>query len=177
MSQQTKGTFIYSPAQNPDGWQLLSRVSLSGAATSISSGTIPARTWLWVQLFCPGKSGTITISLRCNGDSGNNYCNRFSQDGGADGVTVSTNQFNVSGGVTTSPVMANLFIINIAGQVKRFTGLANEGSVTAATAPNKREQTALWVNTTDQITEVTLKSFDGIVTLNAGTTMMVYGAN
>ena len=135
-------------------WEELASVDLSGgAADEVSSGTISAKKYLWVQFFGEA-SGSIQEIFRFNNDTGSNYARRMSSDGGADGTDTSVSSCS-TGSADSTNHFYNLFIINNSSNEKLIIGhQIRAGSAGAGNAPNRREYVWKWANTSSQITEI-----------------------
>jgi hypothetical protein len=157
-------------------WEELASVDLSGgASTNLSSGTISAKKYLWVQ-FYGGFAGSANHIMTFNNDTASNYATRRSIDGAADGTFTSESEARVGSGSTTAN-FSNIFIINNSANEKM--GIAHQVSQNtagAANAPRRREDFFKWANTSAQITEIDLSSSTAN-TMNTHTTMKVWGSD
>ena len=135
-------------------WEELASVDLSGgAADEVSSGTITAKKYLWVQFFGEA-SGSIQETFRFNNDTGSNYARRMSSNGGADSTDTSVSACS-SGSADSTNHFYNLFIINNSSNEKLIIGhQIRAGSAGAGNAPDRREYVYKWANTSSQITEI-----------------------
>ena len=135
-------------------WEELADVTLSSAGDTLSSGTITAKKYLWVQVYTKATGGTIQQRMRFNSDSGNNYSERYSQDGGADGVITNDGELLLSAAPST-PAFTNMFIINNQSNEKLVIGHnVNQGGVGAGNDPERFEFAHKWANTSNQITQI-----------------------
>jgi len=157
-------------------WEELASVNASGSSTNLSSGTITAKKYLWVQCYSEGTGGDIFTAF--NNDNGPNYARRFSLDGGADSTSGSipsiSNMHN--SGRAGEEAFSNWFIINNASNEKLCIGHSIQQAGTGATfAPRRNEFVAKWANTSNQITEIDFDSVSG----NFGTNsiLKVWGAD
>ena len=139
-------------------WEELASVELGSASDTLSSGTITAKKYLWVQLFIK-NSGVAQPRLQFNSDDTNTYHYRLSTNGAAD----TTNQpVTGDGGVVVSSdttsghiQFANVFIINNTSNEKLVIAHAvGNNSAGAGNAPYRRETVGKWVNTSNQITQI-----------------------
>ena len=79
-------------------WEELASVDLSGGANSnLSSGTISAKKYLWVQYYVQATSGTPDLKVTFNNDSGSNYARRRNVNGGSDTTNTSETSLNQDG--------------------------------------------------------------------------------
>lgn len=142
-------------------WEELGRNTLGIAGDTISV-SITARKYLQVYVAVQGTGGTISLGIRFNSDSGNNYSARQSDNGAADATTTSTNSCLVSGPATYANLLFGGNIVNISAQEKLMFGERSDpGTAGAANAANKSEQLHKWANTAAQISTIS--------TVNSGT--------
>ena len=149
-------------------WEELASVELGAEADELSSGTITAKKYLWVQAFVK-KTGTANTRWRFNNDTGSNYAVRQSGNGGTD--TTPINQTSIFTHANTSDnAFVNMFIINNSANEKLL--IAHE----TARGSDRREVVAKWSNTSSQITEIDLVQLDS-GGFSAGTLMKVWGSD
>jgi len=137
-------------------WEELASVDLSGgAADEISSGTITAKKYLWVQCYTE-SSGTQRQFMRFNNDTGTNYARRWSENGGTDGTSTSQTAANIMGlNDSGTGTFSNTFIINNSSNEKLIISHGVSGTTAgAANAPQRTETVNKWANTSNQITEI-----------------------
>jgi len=152
-------------------WELLDDSSWS-SGSSWTSGTFTAKKYLWVQFYTEGGAGSSYF--RFNGDSANNYANRYSINGGSDSTIASQPESYL--GAIDGLSFHNLFIINNASNEKLFTHQrVSRSSAGAGTAPTRNEGAGKWANTSNQITSITVTTAGG-GNLTAGN-MKVWGSN
>ena len=143
-------------------WEELASVNASGSSTNLSSGTITAKKYLWIQCYSEGTSGDILTTF--NNDTGANYNRRFSIDGGSDSTSVNeTSMANMhNAGLGGDDAFSNWFIINNSANEKLVIGHSvQNGSAGAGTAPPRVEFVHKWANTSSQITEIDFDSQSG----------------
>ena len=136
-------------------WEELASVDLSGgAADEVSSGTITAKKYLWIQFFGEA-SGSIQETFRFNNDTGSNYARRMSSDGGSDSTGTNQTQLASGAGSTASPSFMTTFISNLSSKEKLTIshGISQE-TAGAGNAPDRRETTAKWANTSSTINRI-----------------------
>jgi hypothetical protein len=161
-------------------WQELASVDLSGGAAGlIDSGTFTAKKYLWAQLYVSTTGGAVSQRLTFNADTGANYAQRFSNDGGADLTAtggVNIDAFN-DDMVTDSGGFTNFFIINNSANEKLGIVQAVSGEAAgAANVPTRDEGVLKWDNTSSQITQLTFtdnKAGD----MDTTTTLKVWGSD
>lgn len=161
-------------------WQELASVDLSGgAADLIDSGTFTAKKYLWAQLYVSTTGGAVSQRLTFNADTGTNYAQRKSSDGGAD--STGTSQTNIDGFnddlVTNSGGFSNFFIVNNSANEKLGIVKAVSGEAAgAANAPTRDEGVLKWDNTSSQITQLTFTN-NKAGDMDTTTTLKIWGSD
>ena len=148
----------------------MASVNATGSSTNISSGTISAKKYLWIQFYDEnGVGGAMTF----NNDSGSNYARRGSLNGAADFAITSTTSMSVTVGGNSG--FNNIFVINNASNEKLVIshGIASS-SAGAGTAPQRKEEVDKWTNTSNQITEI---DFDAGTNYGSKSFLKVWGAD
>lgn len=169
----------YDPADTntTDFWEELASVELSSAGSELSSGTFTAKKYLWIQAYVKGDgSSTPNLRVQVNGDTGSNYAERQSSNGGSDGTGASQDHFPASNGGKFGN-FSNMFVINNASNEKLFIvhGVSVDTSG-AGTAPVRREIAGKWANTSNQITSIKIyKSTGG--NYQSGSVIKVWGSD
>jgi len=154
-------------------WEELASVEGDGTSTTISSGTIPARKYLWVQAFTNASSQNTGFQF--NNDTGNNYAIRRSSNGGTDATDTSIGYIE---GSDTSKAFTNMFIINNSANEKLTIGHSiHNPTAGAGTAPTRNEVAGKWANTSAQITEIDYMQQTTSVNFPSGSILKVWGAN
>jgi len=142
-------------------WEELADVTLSSAGDTLSSGTITAKKYLWVQAYLK-SSGICGIDMTFNNDTGSNYARRGSNDGGADFTSTSSSALSFNTADTDSAHFFNMFIINNASNEK--LGISHgvtQNTAGAGNAPERKEQVHKWANTSNQITKIDINNSAG----------------
>ena len=143
-------------------WEELADVDLSsGDASSLSSGTITAKKYLWVQFLVEVDTLNSDCFIKFNNNS-ENYAWRRSLDGGTDSTT-STGRASIDpeGSLQTSqPMFVNMFIINRSDNHKLVIGNSMRTNGAVSNAPTRREWVAKWQNNS-QITNISLTAQSG----------------
>ena len=156
-------------------WEELASVELSSASDNFSSGTFTAKKYLWVQVFLKA-SGSINTDFTFNNDTGSNYSERWSINGGSDGTATSSTKLDMLS-TTSYNEFANMFIINNSSNEKLvITHQIGEEGSGAGTAPRRQELVGKWSNTSSQITEI---DFTNAQTgdFDSGSFIKVWGSN
>lgn len=156
-------------------WEELASVELTSAADEISSGTITAKKYLWVQCYV-GNTGATNTNVNFNNDTGTNYARRRSSDGGSDSTLGSQTTIDVLGD-ESFPKFFYMFICNSASNEKLVVGDHNrQNTAGAASAPSRTRWVAKWANTTNQITEIDITNA-GTGSYVGGSFLKVWGAD
>ncbi len=154
-------------------WEQLASVEGDGTSTTISSGTIPARKYLWVQAFTNASSQNTGFQF--NNDTGNNYTIRRSTNGASDYNETSIGYIE---GSDTSKAFTNMFIINNSANEKLTIGQSiHNPTAGAGTAPTRNEVVGKWANTSAQITEIDYMQQTTSVNFPSGSFIKVWGSN
>ena len=157
-------------------WQELANVNLSGGANSnLSSGTISAKKYLWVQYYAQ-TSASADIKFTFN-NSTSGYCDMRQINDSAYTGKINQDNWEDEGGLSANRgIFVNMFIINNANSVK--LGIVNsvrDMGGSAGTQPQKRHWVGKWTETTDQITEIDLTASSG--NLQSVSELRVWGAD
>ena len=139
-------------------WEELLSVDPNVAGTSYTTSSFTAKKYLWIQIQ-KDFYGTSTskFKLRFNGDTGSNYADRYSINGGAEVTNLSGTLANISETADDSELFTNIFIINNSANEKLGTSHTVRSSTAGAgTAPNRDEGVFKWTNTASQITQLTI---------------------
>ena len=153
----------------------MASVELSSAGDNLSSGTITAKKYLWVQAFMKNTGGNTRLTMSFNNDTGNNIAERGSSNGGTDWTATNASVTNPMS-ATTDNIFINYFIINNSSNEKLGTGHIVRGSGGAGTAPSRVENVFKWANTSSQITEIDIDN-DQAGSFDSGSFIKVWGSN
>ena len=139
----------------PRWWQEIGRTTLGSAGDTISVTGIPARKYLKFILSYTSTGGTTVGTIRFNNDSGNNYANRQSANGGADATATSQSGFQMSSAEANISFYGEFEGLNVSTLEKVFVGRVTKTATSGAgTAPNRTEDAVKWVNTSAQINRI-----------------------
>lgn len=140
-----------------DWWEELGRTTLGVAGDTITVSGLAARKYLKIIAHAIATGGTISSTLTFNGDTGNNYARRVSDNGGADATSTSQPGLFAFTGTAAANQFAVLDVLNITNQEKQVIGHATGANTAGAgNAPVRNETVGKWANTSNQITSVTL---------------------
>jgi len=141
-------------------WELLADVDLStGVSNNLSSGTITAKKYLWIQCYIE-PVGTVEAEINCNNDFSSIYAMRNEYNGATDNTFASLARYfpwinSVSGTGFTTPTFFNLFCINNSSNEKLFVmHNAQQNTAGSGNSPNRGQGVGKWANTSEQITEI-----------------------
>ena len=162
---------------NSNFWEELASVELGVAGDDLSSGTISAKKYLWVQAWYKNDGASdINALVRFNGDTGTNYSSRYSANGGADVTRTSRTWIDIESGSQRAKFV-NMFIINNQSNEKLVIfNQMDYGASGAGNAPNRWEGVGKWTNTSNQITEINFKQLDA-GDYASGAFIKVWGSN
>ena len=173
----------YDPADThtTNFWQELLSETVGSDVSTHTFSSFAAKKYLWIQLYYKFSGVSLPEWARpifqFNGDTGNNYSERGQVNGGSETTNTSSAQL-IAANWDNSNTFTNVFIINNASNEKLgIQHWVNEESTGAGTAPHRREIAFKWANTSSQITSITLKDAGGYASIDADTTIKVWGAD
>ncbi len=138
-------------------WQELGRTTLSGTSDTIDVTSLTAKPYMMV-LGHTLNSGSTNIFSRNNGDSGSNYAENGSINGGTNYTQTSQAQLDLSGGGESKPMFVVQNIMNISDQEKLIINHTNNCATGAANAPNRIELAGKWANTSSSISSISFNN-------------------
>lgn len=157
-------------------YQVLADVTLGSTGTTIDSGTITARSFVKFIAFVNPTGGTLNVGIRFNSDSGSNYADRSSNNGGADATGVSSANIFTKTAVDANPQIIIGEFYNLAAAEKLVDFRSSiRGSAGAASAPDRKEGMGKWTNTSSQVTSVQIVDIGGTGDMAAGSRLLVLG--
>lgn len=132
-------------------WQKLTS-KVADATTSFTTDVFDEKTFIQLLLYVLSASGSIEPRYRVgktSADTGTNYANRSSTDGGAESTEASASSLKV--GLSASVNSLNVgYGINIAAEEKLFIDFCvAAGGVGASNAPSRKESVGKWTNTSN----------------------------
>jgi len=160
-------------------WVELASDQLGSAGDLLTSGTIPARKYLWIQYYFKATGGNAVDGITFNNSTGTEYAERRSFNDGAEFTQVNRLLFEPNGGaiVSGNAAFVNLFMVNNSANDKLIIGHAViQNTAGAANAPNRNEGVWKWDNTSAQITEVDIDNAQA-GSYDVGSFLKVWGAN
>ena len=153
-------------------WEELASVELGSVGTEISSGTITAKKYLWIQCMLLGNIGNA--SIRCNNDTNNNYGRRWSDNGGSDITQANMSSGNLESSTSTN-TFVNIFMINNSANEK--LGIFNsveQNTAGSGNAPKRNQGVFKWSNSSAQITEIDIFTHNN---MSSGSLLKVWGSD
>ena len=157
-------------------WEELADVSGTNA-TTLSSGTITAKKYLWIQLYCDGNTSGAPI-LRFNSDSGSNYARRYSNNGGADSTSTSEDAIYPYYQSNANPKFINMFVINNQSNEKLvISHTIEQNTAGAGNVPFRNELVGKWANTSNQITNITFTDISAGSYFGTSSFIKVWGSD
>lgn len=159
-------------------WEELASVTLGGDASEISSGTISAKKYLWVQVYFQSALTSNDVLVRFNNDIGSNYAHRHAINFGSDTTQTSGSSIKLidRNAAADQGRYVNFFVINNSANEKLLIahGLEEETSG-AGNPPTPNECVAKWANTSSQITEIDCFTESG--NIRSGAELRVWGSD
>lgn len=161
-------------------WEELGRTTLDSAGDTITVSSIPARTYLMFIVKVTATGGTAIANATFNSDTGTNYSERLSVNGGADTTSTTAAALIFRPGTIASGGNS-VFIAeftNMASVEKLGVGRGS-GTVTGtgdANAPGRIETAMKWDNTSAQISRIDVTNA-GTGDFAIGSEVIVLGHN
>lgn len=160
-------------------WEEIGRTTLGSGADTITVSSLGARTYLKIIVTALATGGTVRGRLTFNGDTAANYTERFFTSGTPGSATGAA--YLDLDGVTTASGTSELSIIDIVN-LAAYPKLANISTTNvttsgAATAPGQFINSGEWVNTSVQISSVTITNAVGTGDFATGSEVIVLGHN
>ena len=159
-------------------WEELADITLGSDASEISSGTITAKKYLWVQVYFQNASNSNDVLVRFNNDTGSNYAHRHAINYGSDTTQTSGTSIKLidRNGAADTGRFVNFFAINHSAKEKLLIAHGTEEETTGAgNPPTSNECVAKWANTSSQITEIDCFTESG--NIRSGARLKVWGSN
>ena len=159
-------------------WEEIGRTELTTSNATIVVPLSQSKKVMQIIVCTVGSGGTVRQGLRFNGDAGNNYATRTSNDGGQDQANTSQNNITLDPGATVDNVFSNVFITTRtdASYWSMEYSSVNAAGVSASNVPTRRNGVAKWV-TPAPITSINLINNGGTGSFGAGSYIIVLGHN
>jgi hypothetical protein len=137
------------------GWKEVGRTTLGSAGDTISVTSLADKRYYMVLGNYIPTGGNVNGTHRYNNDSGSNYANRYSDNGGADGTGISSTEVWCNPQEDDHHLFGVSYIGNKSDKEKLvlFNGV-NANSTGAANAPARRETSGKWTNTSSAINRI-----------------------
>lgn len=159
-------------------WEEIGRNTLSIASDTMSVSGMTGRKHLRVLIWQQASGGTIDSFITFNGDTGANYAQKYqvAMNGTVTDAASGTNCPLESGQVASGgSAFTVLDIVNIASREKHFKMDNQHAATGAATVPTVIYHRGKWVNTSAQITQITVTNTGGTGDMQAGSEIVVLG--
>ncbi len=157
-------------------WKELGRTTLGSNGDSIDVTSLATKDNLMVLCHTFNTGGASgAMANQFNGDTGANYSERRSTNGGSDGTTTGATGYNATSGEWNSSTFHVSNIINIAAQEKLITtSSAMVETAGNSNEPRRQEAVAKWANTSAQINRINIKN-SGAGDFASGSEVVVLG--
>ncbi len=157
-------------------WGKAGTTTLSGSGANMDITSMTASKFNQILCHVSGTSASTFCETLFNSDTGSNYANRASQNGGTDFTRINATDLNMfeSYGNTTGAFLVSYFS-NISGQEKLgVSSSVREANSAVSALPEFDEVGYLW-NTTDQITSMSFTPQSG--TVDTDSNLSILGSN
>ena len=159
------------------GWKEIGRTTLGSSSVNITTPTLANKRYLMIlgDARYVSSESALTPRFLFNGDTGSNYAERRSLDGGSDTTAVSQPEIVLGSNNITAPAFTVGHVSNLASKEKLVTGNINlQNTAGAGTAPQRSEYAGKWANTSNAISTVTFKNY-GTRQFDSGSEVVVLG--
>jgi len=138
------------------GWKEVGRTTLGSSNDDITVSSLADKRYLMIMTDNI-PTGSIWQSIRYNSDTGSNYANRYSNNGGSDVPSTSLGLSYWGDQLAgTNHGFGIGYTANLAGKEKLALSYGvNQNTSGAGTAPDRTEVVSKWTNTSDAINAVT----------------------
>jgi hypothetical protein len=153
--------------------------TVANTSNTITVDSLEVKKHLMVNYKLINDGSGLNSYTQFNADTGNNYAWRGSDNGGTDSTGTSTDRINdvVSVDPASQVIQCNYHIINEAAKEKLIEGSTNANNQNGAgNAPERREFTGKWSNTSNAITEIKITNTGG-GDFSEGSEVTVYGTD
>ena len=165
-------------------WEELTTKTSTSEANTLTTDTVTAKKYNWVQVFIPystGSANNFNIQLGNSTIDGNaNYCQSYSIDGATEGQQIEQNYIRMAWNISTGSewLFANIFFINNANTEKLIISHSARSSTTGSgEAPHIYETVGKWDNVTNQANILRVLHQTGASNLGTGTIIKWWGAD
>ena len=156
--QATQADFDGTPAVF-GGWKEIGRASVTSGDT-INVTSLADKKYLMV-LGCGIGSGNVALISRFNSDTGNNYNNRYNSNGGTDATSGANDRLFTNGSGSSPQEFSVFHVANKSNKEKLLVGHnVNNATAGAGTAPQRREYSNKWANTSSAISSLNVFNSD-----------------
>lgn len=155
----------------------MGRASLSANATSITATVEKPKKYMKLIFKMMASTEATAPKIRFNGDSGGNYSNRRSDNGGADGTASSTNGIAtiLGGWFNTIGVEASVMGGDgVNGRIKTIDYRSVANAAPASGLPTRGDGSGTWHNNSAPITSISVVT-DTANSFSAGTELIILG--
>ena len=157
-------------------WEKLASNKLTTAGDTLIDTTITAKKHLWIQE-SKIPTGNCRSKYQFNSDTGNNYAQRYSDNGGTDGTFTSSPVIYAYHSGGSAKALSTTYIINETSKEKLLIcEIVENGGDGAGNAPNRQEIVGKWENTSNQITSIKIFN-DGTGSFDTDSEVTVYGTD
>ena len=162
------------------GWKELARTTLGSSNSTIDVTGLADKRYYMVlyNMIDDGSNSQFVTNKLGNGsfDTGSNYAERGSSNGGSEALGTNSGYWNTSGGDQVCPELTVQYLANKSDkeklEISHSCGAQADG---AGTAPNRREHTGKWANTSNVIDRIRATTAYGGRTYGTDSEMVVLG--
>jgi len=163
-----------SPVFAADSWEYITSVTVSGGV--IDTGTFTGYKHLKVRLYAPGADVGYRIDMQFNGDTGNNYNWRSTNNETVSeaNTTFRCSVFGTTAATNTHDTLTNMEITSYSGQ---YSLVVSDGTTGNANSALKRYYSSCLYGSTTQITRIKIFDDEAGAVLATGARLTIWGSN
>ena len=161
------------------GWVELARTTLGSASDTIDVSSLPDKRYYMILRDLQNTGGTIDHYIRMGNstiDTGSNYAQRLSQNGGSEYTGTSNSDFIDFYTRGSFPIFSMGYLANLSGKEKLYQGhMVEQNTAGSANAPDRHELVGKWVNTSNPMDIHRAWNQSGSGSYNIGSEVVVLG--
>jgi hypothetical protein len=155
-------------------WELLATNELTSTSDTLIDTTVAEKNFYWIQEI-KITSGNARSKYEFNSDSGSNYSERNSDNGGSTATATSQTSLSIYHSGGTADAWHNIYVSNFQDQEKLVIWeIIENNDLGAGFVPHRTTGCGKWSNTADKINEIRVFN-DGTGDFNATSQIAIFG--
>jgi len=165
-------------AEGEGFWKYLGGNTLSGTSDNLTTGTIAAKKYLWMQGYVKA-TGDVRMNLTFNNDTGSNQYIRTHQSNGAQSTSSTATSVDLHGSMKDLYFVNAYICNNASADSLMFYDVVSVDGVDSNSAeiPNRIWGCAKWLDSSNQITEIDITNDNSGQDYSAKSFIKVWGSD